>query len=91
LGPSHRAAQNAYGTNTPEERKRVLSAVVEALPSAPPSRTVGRWNAQIARMPAWTAPGTTELALVSTSQSDPFESETLSWQENGDARRSPLR
>ena len=46
-----------YGMKMPDDRKRVLSAVVETTPSDPPSLTVGRWNSQIARMPPRRRPG----------------------------------
>src|SRR5205085_7186243 len=59
------------GTKTPSTMNSVLSPVVEARPSAPPSYTPIWPSAQIVRTPAVIAPGTSVSAVVTTEQAEP--------------------
>src|SRR5204862_1312231 len=61
-----------YGTKTPCVSKSVLSPVVEAMPSGPPSNTWTWPSSQFERRCSRTVPGTRVSALVAIEQLEPI-------------------
>src|SRR2546426_689489 len=68
VAKARQAGKANYGTQTPCVSKSVLSNVVAAWPSPPPSWTLIVCASRLARLASWTAPGKTEFAVVRAAQ-----------------------